>query len=250
MSEREVDALDPIAAAREQRNIGPVTNRGIGFTYDAVLLVDRILYRLLQTTVAWFVANPDECRRYFSHFFDQTVSVEERETFVQNFLAFPPRVVLSYPRTGAQFPCYAIVMSSESESDSFLGDHVGADSEEGIEFTGEMFSAAFTVFVYAEHPDVTAYLYQLAKSIVSAGKKHLLASGVHSISMSGSELQPDEFYMPENMFVRQLKVSTTQQTSAPRVPAALQVQLGALFAEDVTVDGLRGGVYPYPPSKE
>src|SRR5689334_16828064 len=83
----------------------------------SVLMVDRLVFRLLRASIAQLVASPALAERYFAHFFDVTTSVKERESFTKSFLTAPPRVALGYARLGADMPCYAVVMSEETEAE-------------------------------------------------------------------------------------------------------------------------------------
>lgn len=243
---RKAQPIDPTQAKREKRNIGPVLSREpADNAFPSLLLVERLLKRLLQDTIDHLKEDKEELTRFFSHFFDPTVEVKERDAFVEHFIRKPPKAQLGYARSAAKLPYYGIVMSDESESDSFVGDHVG-EEEFPIPsaYTGAITEATYSIFIYAEHPDVTAYHYQFCKSVMHAGKELLLSCGLLDVSISGGELAPDENYMPENMYVRVCRVKTKQPFSAPRVlridPA--RVRLSGLFAADVNVDGVQGGI--------
>lgn len=212
----------------------------------AVLLIERLLKRLLDTAITMLKDNPNEAQRYFSHFFDIPLGQEERDQFVRAFLSAPPKTVLGYARSGAEMPCYAIVMTDEEESESFLGDFTG--TEDQVEYLGADFDATYAIYTYSMHPDVTQILYQLAKAVVHAGKGLLFHEGAISLSISGGELAPDENYMPENMYVRALRVRVKHPYSAPQLLPADPTKLRTLvFACDVNVDGMQGGVHFYEP---
>jgi hypothetical protein len=209
---------------------------------SAVLLVERLLKRLLEAAIKMLKENPAEATRYFGHFFDVTVSEAERDQFVRAFLQAPPRVVLGYARSGVELPCYAIVMTSEEEAEAFLGDYVG--HEDAFEYLGADFDATYTIYTYSMHADMTQVFYQLCKAIIHAGKGLLFQEGVISLSIGGGELAPDENYMPENMYVRQLRLNIKHPYTAPQLLPADPEKLRTLvFACDVNVDGMQGGVH-------
>ncbi len=212
-------------------------------TNAAVLLVERILKRLFDTAVQQLLANKEDAVRYFSHFFDTTMGSTERDEFIRAFYNTPPKTVLGYARAGAELPCYAIVLASEEETDSFLADLVESDHETK-EFIGAFFEATYSVYVYATHPDMAQVLYQIGKAILHTGKGLLMHEGALQVTIGGGELAPDESYMPENMFVRVLRVSVGCPYSAPQFlptdPAKLKT---LIYAHDITVDGMRGGVF-------
>ena len=241
-------------ALREARNIGPTYEQRATST-DSVLMVDRVLRGLLQNTIDQLIASPADLERFFSHFFDPTVGVKERQDFVTNFKRQPPKAILGYARSGVQTPVYAVVSESENESDSFLGDYVGQTTgarapesqvDPASEFTGALFEATYGIYTYAEHPDVASYLWHLSKAIVHGGKKFLLSCGVLEVSLSGAELAPDANYMPDNMFVRVLRVHTKQAFTAPRVLLVdpNRFRMVGIHVDDINIDGIQGGVTP------
>lgn len=190
------------------------------------------------------VNDPKEAARYFAHFFDATMTgVKERDQFVSAFLKSPPKTVLGYPRSGAELPCYAIVLQSDEEAEGFLADYTGQTDDQ--ELLGAMFESTYAIFVNANHPDIAQVLYQLAKGIIHAGKGFLLSEGVEDIHISGGDLAPDESFMPENMFVRVLRVNMHVPYSAPAfLPSDPRKIKVLVYGQDVVVDGIRGGVRP------
>lgn len=246
------------AKARLSRNIGPFSQEvpDRDRIFDAVTMPERLLRRLLADTIDKLKSNRSELERFFAHFFDASVSLEERTSFVDRFISHPPRVILGYARSGAVFPCFAIAMEGESEADNLVGDFIGQHDEESeerepSEFTGAMWEATYAVNVYAQHPDEVIYLYHFAKAIIYGGKPYLMSLGVSEVGLMGADLMPDENYMPADMFVRVLRVTMKVQTSQPQLLAARpgHVRVSGVFASDVVVDGQRGGVKTFTPEE-
>lgn len=234
---------------KAKTNIGPFevsAPTSATAAYESVLMVERFIKNLLRDTIEVLLKDPDELRRFFSAFFDSTIGEEELNSFVASFIKSPPRSVLGYARSGAELPIFATVLTSEEESDAFLGDFVGQHEDErsGFENTGAFFDATYSVYVYSTHPDMCAVLYQFAKAVIHAGKGFLMSNGVLEVKLGGGELAPDENYMPENMFVRVLRVTAKHPFSAPVVKPfdPTRVKVTGIFGSDVVVDGLRGGV--------
>lgn len=60
---------------------------------------------------------------------------------------------------------------------------------------------------------------------------------------SGGELNPEEMYLPDNMFARVLRISCTAPMSIPKlIIDAAKVRILGLYMDDIVVDGIRGGV--------
>jgi hypothetical protein len=178
------------------------------------------------------------------------ITVEERNQYVRNFQQKPPTVVMGYPRVDtARFPCISIVLESEQENegalDHFMGHSLMEDNpKRPEEFVGAMFDQTFGVYIYAEHPDVCLYLYHFAKLILLGSHEVLEGCGIIDPEFSGGELAPDEGYLPENMFVRVLKVSLKSLQTVPHIlrPDPSRARITGIFVDDIVVSGIRGGV--------
>jgi hypothetical protein len=223
----------------------------------SVTIPERVLLGILRTEVDRLAADKSELERFFSHFFDPLTDKNERDSWVNSFTKRPPKVVLGYPRTSSEFPCYSVVLEAERETDEPLGHYLGQSLEDeggdtSFEYTGSMFEQTFGIYVYAEHPDVCIYLYQFAKAVYLGAHETMLCCGLIDPSYSGGELAPDEGYLPENMFVRVLRVSLKSLTTVPRVlsPDPSRARVTGIFADDIVVSGVRGGVHPIDPNAE
>jgi hypothetical protein len=217
----------------------------------SISLLERVLQNLLRSEIARLKEDEAELDRFFGHFFDPTAGSEERSRFVTHFRREPPVVVLGYPRTSGEFPCFAVILESEEETDpDLMGDYMGqtldGEAGEAAEYVGSFFSNSYGIYIYAQNPDVVVYLYQFAKMVIYGAKQALECAGFNDIRFSGGELNPEEMYLPENMFARVLRLSCTAPITIPRLtldPA--KVRLLGLYMDDIVVDGIRGGVTPY-----
>lgn len=219
----------------------------------SAVMVERILYAVLKSEMERLsnVANVDETTRLFRHIFDPLAGDAERAEYVTNFQRRPPTVTLGYPRITLEPPIISIVLGEESEDDpSYLGDFVGetlpGEKGEYAEYVGAHFQQTYNIFCYAEHPVVCAYLYHFVKLILISSKLYMHKAGIVDPRLSGGELQPDEGYVPENMFVRVVRLSCKSLSSMPILKLdPSRFRLTGVFMEDVVVDGIRGGVSPY-----
>jgi hypothetical protein len=222
-----------------------------------IVMIERVLLAVIRSEVERLRADTNELTRFFSHFYDPIAGEEERARFVANFQAQPPVTVLGYPRTTAQFPCFAVVLESENESQNVLDDYVGEslpgeDVDEAAEYRGAIFDHTYSVYVFAEHPDVVAYLYQFVKLVLFGAKPFLVQAGLIDPHFSGGELSPEEMYLPENMFARVFRITASALVTVPRLldPDPVRVRLAGIFMNDIVVDGIRGGVTPYAASED
>lgn len=226
----------------------------------SIVLLERLFLAILRSEIERLSEDKTELERFFSHFFDPTAGTEERDRFVDNFIRQPPVAVLGYPRTTATFPCFSIILESEEEDTTVLEDYVGqtlpgesggfpGNGREAYEYKGAVFKQSYGIYIYAQHPDVCGYLYQFAKFCMFGSHDVLVEAGMIDFTLSGGELSPEEMYLPDNMFARVLRISSTAVQSIPQLlnPDPARIKLAGVFMDDVVVDGIRGGVTPYAP---
>jgi hypothetical protein len=247
--------------AREKRNLGvtedtrkhapPVETQG-----DAVLMPERALKTVLIESIDKLVADPTEATRYFSHFFDSTVSVAEREDFVRDFVRNPPSIVMGYPRTGATFPSVSIIMESEVETQQLVGQHMANPSDLdklAQDTVGSLWENTYALWVMATHPDQALYIYHFVKSVVLSAQQSLMSMGVVEIGrLQAAEVAPSPDFQATTMYQRILRVPMTVPNTIPRLypydPNRFRV--AGIFREGVVVDGVASGVTTYTPGED
>jgi hypothetical protein len=217
----------------------------------SVVMAERVFLALLRSEVDRLSdrANDEDLRRFLGHFFDPLITVEERNSYVANFQRQPPVITLGYPRTSTRLPCLAIVLEQDSEAEKPLGSYLGQTTpsdprSRAEEYVGSMFEQTYGIYIYAEHPDVCIYLYHFAKAVLLGSHVVLHECGIIDPRYQGNEMQPDESYMPENMFVRRLGVTFRSLGTAPVLltPDPARVRIAGVHASDTVVSGVVGGV--------
>lgn len=228
-----------------------------------VVMPERLLKAVLENEVARLSdpKNLADLERFFSHFFDSTASEEEPAQFARHFQKDPPRVILGYPRSTASWPIITIAHQAEEEVEEaglYLGDYMGETQPgetppggEDQEYVGGIFEQVYSVFVAAQNPDVTLYLYHFAKFCLFAAHNALQGAGLITPRYSGGELNPEEMMMPDNCFVRVVTVRCRTTQTVPEVLRyrdGRRLRLTGIFRPDVVVNGMRGGVKSYVPT--
>lgn len=223
----------------------------------SIVLPERLIRAVLEAEVERLAADEDELRRFFSHFFDPTSSATERDTYVSNFIAAPPNVTLGYPRHTADLPIMAITLTSdeEEEGDQVLGNYMGTTLPEerppgGVdqEYEGIISTQMNSITVFAQHPDVTLYLYHFARLVLVGAREALHQAGMISPTFSGAELSPQDVYLPDNVFARVLNVHYKTTMTVPKLFSyrdGRRLRVTGIFGKDIVVDGRRGGVVTY-----
>jgi hypothetical protein len=225
----------------------------------SVVMPERVILALLRSEVERLsdTSAHDDLLRFFSHFFDPMITVKERDSYIGNFQKQPPVARLGYPRTSATFPCFAIVMERDQMDQEALGKYLGQTRpgdpiDDAEEYTGSMFEQTYGIYIYAEHPDVCLYLYHFAKAVLLGSHVTLQECGIIDPQYDGNEMIPQEDYLPENMFVRRLGVTLKSLHTIPVVLSADpgRVRVTGIWADDLVVSGIRGGVHPIDPSED
>lgn len=154
----------------------------------------------------------------------------------------PLKVVHGFARTIADFPALSIVLSSEAAAreELFLGDYatVGSDNygdagRDRADMHHVGFDTVLNLIVYSENPDVTIYWYELTKFILIQSRLILARLGIDIPTLSGSDLKPLPEFMPELVYMRQMKLRfRTRQVFAEA--AGLVSHLDAFIREMFT----------------
>lgn len=118
-------------------------------------------------------------------------------------------VINGYPRSDSIYPLVAIILSEDSEVETFLNDEAAPIFEEDspyfhMDLKSSIWEYTYQLLVLTEHPDITAYYYEIIKSILLLGYELLVDLGCYDFNLSGGELAPDPRYIPEQFFARQL----------------------------------------------
>lgn len=137
------------------------------------------------------------------------------------FAAHPIRVQHGFGLAEITPPLMAITLQAESQSDFFLGDATGVDTDPpaswqqydpqgnlryGAIEQGALWEYSYRILCISENIDVTSYMYEMAKASLLAGKQYLISQGVIAPTYTGMDLAPDPRYTPENLFTRSLGV--------------------------------------------
>jgi len=178
-------------------------------------VLHRMIYGVLEDGVQRFIADPT----MLDELFKTMLGLEDTETATikSYFLAHPPAVFNGYMRRDAKFPCFAIVLGQEQETEQVLNRYMGRQTDEtedhyGADVIGSIWNYVYHIFTYTEHPDITSYYYEIAKAILNLSIQQFLEYGIFDLAFSGMDLAPDLQYLPEHLFVRQLQM-TFQKSS-------------------------------------
>jgi len=168
-------------------------------------MIQRLLYKRLIEGVAKFKAQPELFDKLFGDLFE--LDPPEIAAIKMAFAAKPPHVIHGYARSESEFPLYSIILSGERETDHYLSDDAGMvmdtdDDDFGADRLSALWESTFQILCYTEHPDLTVYYYEIAKSILIVSD--FFTYGILDFDMSGMDLNPDPRYIPEHLFVRQL----------------------------------------------
>jgi hypothetical protein len=170
-------------------------------------MIQRYLIDLLQEGFDAIVADPLILEDIFLE--NYGLSDAEVAAIKIFFAAHPIVLVNGYSRQDNRYPAIAVTLGSEGESQTVLGDDGGMVMDESDKYyhcdiNTAIWEHTYFLTVISEHPDTTAYYYEMAKAILLAGLEQLTEKGLASIKVSGEELMLDPAYMPEHLFLRRI----------------------------------------------
>lgn len=188
-------------------------------------MVERIIYDVISDGLDWFKA--DQGQRFERFLLTELrLSVAEAakgriyfaggtNTEGETVEARPPTLVHGFARTGGPFPCWALTLGSESESQVYLNDDaefldsegnatIDPDTGEIVEPKVVRIEYLFNILCITDHPDVTLWYYHLLKRIIRSNHDMWLGNDIDPPTINGADLAPDPRYLPSDVFARQL----------------------------------------------
>lgn len=170
-------------------------------------MIQRYLIDILQDGFDAFTADPLLLEDIFLE--NYGLSTSEVAAIKTYYAAHPVLLVNGYARQDNRYPAIAITLGNEGESQTVLGDDAGmvedaTDPNYRCDINSAIWEHTYFLTVISEHPDVTAYYYEMAKIILLSGLEVLTEKGLASIKVQGQELMLDPAYMPEHLFMRRI----------------------------------------------
>jgi hypothetical protein len=177
-------------------------------------MIQRFLFLALTDGIAQIQADPTLLEQLFEDLYE--LDPDEVEGIKTVFAAKPPKVIHGYSPRDVDPPMYSIVLKGEQETETFLNNDAPqvTDVESpdfGADVKTSIWQHNYLVFTYSEHPDVTGYYYEIAKSILLASTDFFADRDLFDISLSGQDLAPDPNYLPEHLFARALSFQCERQ---------------------------------------
>jgi hypothetical protein len=219
------------------------------------LLPERILLDLLNMGVDAITATPTLLNTILRTL-DDTELAKARDYWADH----PPRIIQNFARHDDALPIYALTMTGDDPLQDYIGMGEEALLNELDETEGGLYkrrvTGKFTIYVYAQHPDVCMWYYRVLRRICNVGIKYLIDQGLDDPTLSGADLAPDPRYTPDDIFVRRLTISVEymeQWTDQDELWLAMNGdppdRLSAdgsihVYHKDTVVNGVRGGVVP------
>lgn len=185
-------------------------------------MIQRLLFNVLKTGIEEVTRDPTILEELFVEQYG--LSRTETDAIIKLWTNKTPNVIHGYAHADSEFPLYAITLLGERESDKFIGDSAGDISDiADPDFPAEQLSALwrhdYAIWVYTEHPDATLYFYEVAKHIIltandgtpGSGPNLFVQNAVMDIDVQGMDMTPDPRYIPDHLFVRQLRFSCKRE---------------------------------------
>lgn len=114
-----------------------------------------------------------------------------------------------YPRVDSTFPSYFLILANEDETDHVLGGMMGMEDDPtdpnfGVDVVGTIWTRRFNLLCYSEHPDLTLYMYEIAKYIMQFNR--VVNDVAVWTEMGGGDFLPDLQMLPLHVFGRVLRL--------------------------------------------
>lgn len=140
-----------------------------------------------------------------------TIGDEELAQIKAYWARNPPEARIGYPREDARMPMYAVTIASDDGMTDYIGigeeTEILDDASTDRNLFGRRLRMTTTIYVYADHPDVCAWLYRILRRILGVATKWLITRELTEPTLSGAELAPDPRYVPSGIYVRRLNLS-------------------------------------------
>jgi hypothetical protein len=170
-------------------------------------MIQRFLYTVLKNGLDQIAADPTLLEDLFKDNYQlSNTEMDSIKTFFENN---PITLKHGYAHVEDKFPLMTIVLGSEGENEKYIGYDAGQvedpdDPDFGADCKSSMWKHTYHILNYAEHPDVTTYMYEIAKQALVFGLPAFAALDLFDIDISGADMDPNQGYLPANMFGRQL----------------------------------------------
>lgn len=174
-------------------------------------MIQRFIFRAMKQGIDAITADPSLLEIIFENF---ELEEGEIESIKEQWISKPPHIRHGFARSDDEFPLFALVLVNESEVETVLADDGGIveDPEDplyGADIRTSFWKHNYNILVFTEHPDVTLYWYEVAKSIIlEAGFYDV---GIYDLQLSGGDITPSPEYIPSHLFVRHLTIEVSRE---------------------------------------
>lgn len=180
-------------------------------------MIERVIWGMLEAGIEWFSADT----RRVSAFFRRLGLSESEAAGLRAYYAAdpaagahggPPTVIHGFPRQSGPFPCWAVILAGDPIKQMYLGDDLDGDDEDldgqpGIRI-GSRISVQIDVESYAQdNPDIAICYYHMLRHVLWTSKAALIDAGCDNLEFSGRDIQPQQRFLPENIWIRSLRLT-------------------------------------------
>lgn len=212
---------------------------------SGINFAERYFVGVLRNAVDWWIANPDAWRGVLGN-----IAEQELQDFLSYFSSRRPRVRLGYARAQDPMPQINVILESARLKEQFVGDlaYMGSFVESpanGGAINGDIRQQSISIHVHADHPEITLYLYHMVHASLLSSARFFAEKEILNLSFdSATELQPQEVYLPENIYSRALTY-TFDGVSRGIIPLPAPPPELFIFVSGVRInDTVVGGVTP------
>jgi hypothetical protein len=122
------------------------------------------------------------------------VQAAPRASFATYLKEHGIRVIYGWPREEQQFPCYAIIVDTDTNEAHYIGQTLGEETIDDVdtEIEGQRWAASTMVIAYAENVDLARWLAQFARYSLAKALRTLSDLFPHGQNLTVQSLRDEQ----------------------------------------------------------
>ena len=175
------------------------------------------LHRLIQEGIAYLKKNPDTLDVILNYYLSEPMNVDYGESYLstvkQWLVETKIPVVQAWSANPQQVPQISVqlVADAEDEGKAAIGDHWGMGSDDNIG-TAPFITQLDVALQASKGTDQVLWLYEMTKFILFKFKRRAEQLGLQLHTFSASDVRRNNQVLPDNVYVRYIRVRTITQT--------------------------------------
>lgn len=140
-------------------------------------------------------------------------------------LTRPLLVELSYARVPATMPTFTVHLQHDQQEQPYIGESLMTTAANGIasEWVYTDLAWTYAIRIWTQNPLETIWLYHWLSNYIQQSQHTFAAWGWHDVKMTGSDVELDTQFLPEQVYMRAVMLSGTRTDRALTEYAITQI---------------------------